>query len=215
VTALDRAHVEHRPSASSTAGFCCSIVLAVETRLAHPDRRAIAISGMGVEMTKSQETGPSLPEAMRFLAHEKSAAQQYALILSTVAKNDAALYVRGIALYADAKAEFDGLIAELRIELQTGQEPAKSVKFNQALKGAAEKRIAFTSFVSSEVDKLQGARPGLEDLIQVVPNLIKAITEAGLSIWKAFREARKEGRDAILNELELLQWRPFAELAMP
>jgi hypothetical protein len=170
---------------------------------------------MGEEMTKSQETGPSLPEAMRFLAHEKSAAQQYAVILSTVAKNDAALYVRGIELYADAKAEFDGLIAQLRIELQTGQEPAKSVKFNQALNGAAEKRIAFTSFVSNEVDKLQGARPGLEDLIQVVPDLIKAITEAGLSIWKAFREARNERRDAILNELELLQWRPFAELVMP
>jgi hypothetical protein len=129
---------------------------------------------MGEEMTKSQETGPSLPEAMRFLAHEKSAAEQYAVILSTVAKNDAALYVRGIQLYADAKAEFDGLIAELRVELQTAQEPAKSVKFNQALKGAAEKRIAFTSFVSSEVDKLPGARPGLEDPIQVVPNLVKA-----------------------------------------
>jgi hypothetical protein len=170
---------------------------------------------MGEEMTKSQETGPSLPEAMRFLAHEKSAAEQYAVVLSTVAKNDAALYVRGIELYADAKAEFDGLIAELRIELQTGREPAKSVKFNQALKGAAEKRIVFTSFVSSEVHKLQGARPGLEDLIQVVPDLVKAITDAGLSIWKAFREAHKERRDAILNELELLQWRPFAELAMP
>jgi hypothetical protein len=164
-------------------------------------------------MTKSQETGPSLPEAMRFLAHEKSAAQQYAVILSTVAKHDAVLYVRGIALYADAKAEFDGLIAQLRIELQTGHEPAQSVKFNHALKGAAEKRIAFTSFVWSEVDKLQGARPGLEDLIQVVPDLVKAITEAGLSIWKAFRGARKERRDAILNELALLQWRPFAELA--
>ena len=138
---------------------------------------------------------------MRFLAHEKSAAEQCAVILSTVGKNDAALYLRGIQLYADAKAEFDGLIAELRIELQTGQEPAKSTKFNQALNGAAEKRIAFTSLVSSEVDKLQGARPGLEDLIQVVPDLVKAITEAGLSIWNAFRGARKERRDAILNEL--------------
>jgi hypothetical protein len=169
---------------------------------------------MGEEMTKSQETGPSLPEAMRFLAHEKSAAKQYAVILSTIAKNEAAQYVRGIEFYAAAKSEFDGLIAQLRIELQTGQEPAKSVKFNQAMQSAAEKRIAFTSFVSSEVDKLPGARPGLEDLIQVVPDLVKAITEAGLSIWNAFRGARKERRDAILNELELMQWRPFAELAI-
>jgi hypothetical protein len=119
----------------------------------------------GRKMTKSQETGPSLPEAMRFLAHEKSAAKQYAVILSTIAKNEAAQYVRGIEFYAAAKSEFDGLIAQLRIELQTGQEPAKSVKFNQAMQSAAEKRIAFTSFVSSEVDKLPGARPGLEDLI--------------------------------------------------
>ena len=49
----------------------------------------------------------------------------------------------------------------------------------------------------------------------MVPDLVKAITEAGLSIWKAFRGARKERRDAILNELEQLQWRPFAELVMP
>jgi hypothetical protein len=79
----------------------------------------------GRKMTKSQETGPSLPEAMRFLAHEKSAAKQYAVILSTIAKNEAAQYVRGIEFYAAAKSEFDGLIAQLRIELQTGQEPAK------------------------------------------------------------------------------------------
>jgi hypothetical protein len=36
-----------------------------------------------------------------------------------------------------------------------------------------------------------------------------------LSIWKAFRDAGKERRDAILNEVEHLQWRSFAELAKP
>jgi hypothetical protein len=92
-------------------------------------------------MTKSQQTGPSLPDAMRFLAHEKSTAEQYAVILSTVGKNDAALYVRGIQLYADAKAEFDGLIAEPRTELQTGREPAKSVKFNQATRRERDRRV--------------------------------------------------------------------------
>jgi hypothetical protein len=168
---------------------------------------------MGVEMARAKQTEPPISAAMRFLAHEKSAAEQYAVILSTVGRNDAALYVRGIKLYADAKAEFDGLIGELRLGLQIGEEPAKSAKFNAALKEAAEKRVAFTSLVSDQVKKLKGARPGLEDLIQFVPDLVKALTEAGLSIWKAFREARKERRDAILSELERLEWRPFAELA--
>src|SRR5215472_15601184 len=70
-------------------------------------------------------------EAIRFFAHEKSAAEQYTVILSTVAKNDVAQYVRGIKLYADAKAEFDGLIAELRFDLLNGQEPAKLAKFKE------------------------------------------------------------------------------------
>ena len=85
-------------------------------------------------------------EAIRFFGHEKSAAEKDTVILSTVAKN-----------YADAKAEFDGLVVELRFDLLNGQEPAKSAKFNEALKEAAKKRSAFTSFVSDKIDKLEGA----------------------------------------------------------
>jgi hypothetical protein len=69
--------------------------------------------------------------------------------------------------------------------------------------------------VSGEVDKLPGARPGLPDVIEVVPDLIKAITDSGLSIWNAFRQARKEDRDAILSDLEHLEWRSFADLSKP
>jgi hypothetical protein len=162
-----------------------------------------------------QSSAGTLSDAIHFFAHEKSAAEQYAVILSTTAKDDVALYVRGIKLYADAKAEFDGLIAELRFDLQSGQEPARSAKSNEALKQAVEKRVAFTSLVSAEVDKLQGARPGLPDVIQAQPELTKGITDARLSFWKAFREAPKELRDAILNELQHLEWRSFAELAKP
>ncbi|MGA7385534.1 MAG: hypothetical protein WBW81_12825 [Methylocella sp.] len=155
----------------------------------------------------------ALSEAIRFLAHEKSAAEQYAVILATVGKTDTAQYVRGIELYADAKAEFDGLIAELKFDLTTGQDPARSAKFTEALQGAAAKRVAFTSFVSHEVvDKFEGARPGLPDVLNVVPELVKAITDAGLSIWKAYRDNGKERRDAILNELGRLQWRSFSDL---
>jgi hypothetical protein len=117
-------------------------------------------------------------------------------------------------LYADAKAEFDALIAELRFDLTTGQDPAHSAVFTRALREAAQKRIAFTSFVSRwVVDKLSGAKPGLPDVIEAVPELVKTITDSGLTIWKAFHDAGKERREAILSEVDQLQWRSFGDLA--
>jgi hypothetical protein len=176
---------------------------------------AVLASVLYISARAQQSEPETFSDAISFLKHEKSAAEQYGVILFTVARDDAGVYVRGIKLYADAKAEFDGLIAELRIDLLSGQDPAKSTKFNDALKEAAEKRVAFTSFVSAQVDKLPGARPGLPDVIEVVPDLIKAITDSGLSIWNAFRQAQKQNRDAILSELEHLEWRSFGDLAKP
>src|SRR5262249_47330964 len=125
----------------------------------------LLVAGLGNRPAKSEEPAPSsevaLGRAVGVLTHEKSAAEQYAVILATAGKSDTALYLRGIALYADAKAEFDALIAELKFDLTTGQDPAHSAVFTSALQGAAQKRIAFTSFVSHEVvDKLSGAKPG-------------------------------------------------------
>src|SRR5262249_11078856 len=61
-------------------------------------------------LSSAQQAPPSdtltPSDAMRLFAREKSAAEQYAVILSTIGKNDATQYVRGIRLYADAKAEF-------------------------------------------------------------------------------------------------------------
>jgi hypothetical protein len=178
----------------------------------------LAVAGLGSRSAQSEEPVPSseasLARAVGVLTHEKSAAEQYAVILATAGKSDTALYLRGIALYADAKAEFDALIAELKFDLTTGEDPAHSAVFTRALQGAAEKRIAFTSFVSREVvDKLSGAKPGLPDVIEAVPELVKTITDSGLAIWKAFHDAGKERRQAILSEVDQLQWRSFGDLA--
>jgi hypothetical protein len=152
-----------------------------------------------------------LGRAVGVLTHEKSAAEQYAVLLATAGKSDPATFVRGIQLYADAKAEFDAMIAELKFDLTAGQDPARSAVFTGALQGAAEKRVAFVR--REVVDKLGGARPGLPEVLGTVPELVKVITDAGLSIWKAFHDAGKERRDAILAEVDRLQWRSFADIA--
>ena len=50
------------------------------------------------------DKAPSLSDAVGGLAKEQSAAEQYAVILATVGRNNVDAYVRGIQLYADAKS---------------------------------------------------------------------------------------------------------------
>jgi hypothetical protein len=125
-------------------------------------------------LAKTTPDAPTLSDAVAVLERERSAAEQYAVILATVGRKDVILYVRGIQLYADAKADFDGLIAQLRLDLIEGRDPGQSSKFEAALQAAAEKRIAFTNFVSDQIaGQIQGARPGLADVVKVVPDLVK------------------------------------------
>jgi len=75
-------------------------------------------------MAQSEE--PDLAEAVGTLAREKSAAEQYAVVLSMAAKQDMPRYLRGISLYADAKSEFDGLVTQLVFDLKSGTDLAAS-----------------------------------------------------------------------------------------
>ena len=99
------------------------------------------LAGLGNPAQATEPDEAALSEAIHFLAHEKSAAEQYGVILSTVGKSDTAQYVRGIMLYADAKAEFDALITEPKFDLTTGQHPGRSAIYTEALQKAAAKRV--------------------------------------------------------------------------
>jgi hypothetical protein len=81
------------------------------------------------------------------------------------------------------------------------------------LQSAAEKRIAFTNFVEEMIGRKEGTRSWIYDVVGVVPDLVKALTDAGISIWREFRDAHQEGRDQLLDQLEHLKWKAFADLA--
>jgi hypothetical protein len=164
--------------------------------------------------TAAQPAPATYSDAVQVLAREQSAAEQYAVILDRFGKNDTTRYVQGITRYADAKADFDGLIEALKTDLIEGRNPNGSPKLGEKLQAAAEKRVAFTTFVADKVvGSTEGAKGLLPDVVKVVPDLIKALTDAGISIWKEYTAAGKERRDAIRNELDHLKWKPFAEIA--
>ena len=100
-------------------------------------------------------------DAVQVLAREQSAGEQYAVIFDRFGKKDMARYIEGIRQYAEAKADFDGLIEALKTDLTEGRSPDKSPKLAEALRSAAEKRIAFTSFVSDAIGATEGGKAAL------------------------------------------------------
>jgi hypothetical protein len=170
--------------------------------------------GTPVLNAAAQSTQQSSSESIQILAREQSTAEQYAVILDRLGRNDITRYLQGITRYADAKADFDGLIEALKTDLIEGRNPSGSPNLGKAVRTAAERRIAFTSFVADQVvgDK-ESAKGALPAVIGVVPDLVKALTEAGIGIWKEYVTAGKESRDAIRDQLDHLKWKPFADLA--
>ena len=79
-----------------------------------------------------------LREAMGYLRKEQSLAESYAGLLKGVGKPDVATYARGIQRYAEAKAEFDGLIEQLLAALRQRDPPDTSPAFKQKLGLAAQ-----------------------------------------------------------------------------
>jgi hypothetical protein len=150
------------------------------------------------------------------------AAQEWAGQISIqvhFAKDDVATYAAGIQLYAQAQAGFNGLIERLKVQLIANGEITTNKAFDIELRRAVNRRIALTRFVDAEVLAKQpkGSRSladalGGADMISSGAELITALKDAALDIWRAFREADSEQRDAMQTQLDGLQWRQFQDV---
>jgi hypothetical protein len=151
-------------------------------------------------------------EGIGVMAREKSLAEQFLVILNDFGRKDISEYAIGVTRYAEAKAEFDGLIAELEHELGQPEPPNQSEAFEAALKAAVDKRIAFTSFVTNTILPQTGStHKGIAgDFIKGGGELIRALTDAGVTIWREFRSVGEVRRNEIRQELETLRWPQFS-----
>jgi hypothetical protein len=147
-------------------------------------------------------------DGIRVMAREKSLAEQFLVIMNDFGKKDMKQYAQSIVLYAQAKAEFDGLITQLEDQLVQSKPPNESEKFEAVL----DERVAFTSFVTDTIvphtDTTQKTIVG--DFIKGGADLIRALSEAGLSIWHEYRSASDTRRNEIKQELETLRWPQFS-----
>jgi hypothetical protein len=161
-------------------------------------------------MQKSSKNNVPMSDGIRVMAREKSLAESFLVIMNDFGRKDISLYTRGITLYAEAKAEFDGLITQLEHELEQSASLSQSETFNAELKKAVARRIAFTSFVTDTlVPHAEGAKGLIGDFIKGSAELIKALTDAGISIWREFQSGSEARRKEIKQELESLRWPQF------
>jgi hypothetical protein len=89
-------------------------------------------------------------EGIRVMAREKSLAESFLVILNDFGKKDVGQYATGITRYAEAKAEFDGLITELEHQLDRPRPPDQSATFDKALKEAVDKRVGLHLFCNRD-----------------------------------------------------------------
>lgn len=161
---------------------------------------------------------PTLGETIRVLAEERVLGENAAALLGRYGRSDAVALAAGEQLYAAAQAAFNGLIAQLQLELIETRKPSESEAFGQALAAAIERRHALLAFTAKVLPPEQGTKFGLgaliaEALAGSVGELISGLTEAATSLWGEFRKAKQERRDEIRARLEAERWRPFAAAA--
>ncbi|MDJ0784761.1 MAG: hypothetical protein QNJ22_22545 [Desulfosarcinaceae bacterium] len=154
-------------------------------------------------------------EAIGFMAEERSLAESYASILNEFGKEDVRNYAKGIRLYAEARAKFEGLIEQLEYEIKNNQSPGTSTTFDTKLNQAAKQRVAFTDFVNKKIirDDPVKKNPLIIAGIAAAPELIEALKEVGKTIWQEYREADQQEQQEILDQLESMKWRDFSEIA--
>jgi hypothetical protein len=152
-------------------------------------------------------------EAAGVLAEERSFAESDASLLKTYAAADQAALLQGQRLYAEAKAASDGLIARLLAVLADDRDPASADELKQAAERAFVTRLEFSHHVNDALPDLRGTRSVLLDaLAKPATDLVKALIDGGIAVWKEYRRGNELRRATLRAQLEAQHWRAFAEL---
>ncbi len=142
-------------------------------------------------------------DPFQVLGREQSLAEGYVFILNEFGKEDFSKYASGIKLYAEAKAEFNGLIELMKRKLSEGDSFGNSPDFDNTLKTAVDKRVSFTNYIGKEIiGDSEGTRGRPMAIIGDVAKLIETLTDVGMSIWQEYRSVKDTRREELLDQFE-------------
>jgi hypothetical protein len=150
-------------------------------------------------------------EAVARLAQERTLAETCAGLLKKY--GDASTIDRGTLVYADAKAEYDGIIAGLTVALVSCDHPSSLPDLEVRLRRGFGKRVAFTESVQRLLPPPSRDEKGLVDTIigSTIGPLIDAIRAISLRI----RDDNAIIRKMIETQLEATRWPSFESISSP
>lgn len=140
------------------------------------------------------------------IAEQKSKAEQYASEIIRLHSEKKLLdqnYNRARVLYINAKGAFDGWLERLQLALEQG-ESLDSPDYETSLKNAADKGTQFISFAEGIISASQ-ERGGV-----AVFDILSALKDGGIEIWKEYRASDQKRKEALLKRLDALKWRPLS-----
>ena len=162
----------------------------------------------------SKESPPETKEdAFRVLGREQSLAESYVHMLNEFGKNDLNTYAKGIELYVEAKAEFNGLIEFMKNKLIKAEPFDKSPDFHETMKNAVDRRMSFTTYIKEQILSKHADEKGFAtDIMGGTGELITALTGAGKTIWQEYRVVKDSQKNELLDQLEALKWKAFHQI---
>ena len=150
------------------------------------------------------------------LAHEKALAEGCASILKTFGDDAPMARVQGERLYARAKADMDGVVALLILNLAAGRSPAETPELRQRLEVVPAQRRALCRHVDAAVGmgiRQEAGGTRLADLLaEGSADAASSAIDAAVQIWQEYRRADQAGRAAIISGMEAARWLDYAEV---
>ena len=149
-------------------------------------------------------------EAVARLAQERTLAETCAGLLKT--HGDEGAKSRGALTYADAKAEYDAIIAGLDVALARKDSPTSLPDLQARLQRGFDKREAFcTSVVRLLPPSAPGTRGPVADLVS---GAVGPLVDAVKAIWLRAKDDDALMRKTIETQLEATRWPSFASVSL-
>jgi hypothetical protein len=150
-------------------------------------------------------------EAVARLKQERTLAETCVALLKKHGRGNAGAIERGQLAYADAKAEYDAIIAGLDVALAQSDQPASLPDLEARLRRGFDKRQAFCARVEPLVPPPpKGVKSPFTD---IVGGAVGPVVDALKAIWLRTRDDNALMHKTIETQLEDTKWPSFASVS--
>jgi hypothetical protein len=161
---------------------------------------------------KTMPATMSWPEAVGQIAGQRTKAETCVALMKRYG-NDAQI-ARGQLTYANAKADFDAVIAGLIAALSAGQTPASLSSLQAKLTSGVSALLEFSNMVSNLLPDTPGQKGVMDELAKIIPiePLLKMLSEGVSALYSNHRNDDTLTRRTIQTQLEAARWPTFSEV---